>query len=223
MKDKIQIVKIGASVAIQKGRINYSGLDKIAYDVKRFLDEGINSPMVISGSIRFGMSELGYKEQPGDNDVKALQMCACVGQPIMTEVYRAALKKYGIKASQLLITYHNLANPEEERNIEERVNHDVENGIVTLINYNDGIDIRGIAIYDDEGKLNIRDNDMVSANMACYLDAFRLVMLTNPLEKGTTGGGETKQAAINLVSSKGIDIIIGDYRKGLYDLVNDVK
>ncbi|MCK4521273.1 MAG: hypothetical protein KAU20_01775 [Nanoarchaeota archaeon] len=217
MNKNLQVVKIGASSIIKDGKADQAILKSIAYDVNEFMKQNIHSILVVSGSIKLGMEVLGYEKQPADNDVKALQRCACVGQKELIKEYDKAFKSYAI-TSQLLVTYHNLEDPNEEKNIEERIKDDVEHGIITLINYNDGIDKRGIVLYDNNGKLIIRDNDALAAQVAIYASASRLAILTNSNGKGTIGGRKTKEKSVKLAERKGIDVIVGECDKGLYNL-----
>jgi glutamate 5-kinase len=134
-------------------------------------------------------------------------------------LYAEKLKRYDITTSQILITYHNLQDEKEEKNIENRIKDDIANKIVPLINYNDCIDDRGIVLYDSNGNLEIRDNDMLASAIAGYINASRLVILTNSNSSGTTGGRETKEKAISMANDQGIEVVVGEYSKGLYNLV----
>ena len=221
--NNLQVVKVGASSIIDNGKVKKNILDSIAYDLNRFLDGGIHSVLVVSGAIKLGMEELNYKKQPANDDIATLTRCAGVGQPLLIENYRKALKKYDITSSQLLITYHNLNDTEEEKNIERKIKDDLNNDIVTLINYNDCIDSEGLALYDKNKKLRIRDNDMLASTIAKYINAFRIVMLTNSRSNGTVGGSITKKAAISLAKKNNIEIIIGEYNIGLYKICKKTK
>jgi len=216
--NKIQVVKIGASSLIQDEKINEKFLDDIACDVWKLRQEQISSLLVISGAIKLGMAILGYKEQPND-DLVALQRCACIGQPRLVGLYDKAFKKYGVITSQLLVTYHNLDDRVEEENIIRRLKDDINHDIVTLVNYNDGIDNKGIGIYDDKGRIRVRDNDMLASAIARYVKADILVILTNPNSKGTIGGRYTKKEAIRISEEDGIKVLVGDFRDSLYSII----
>lgn len=218
MMKNIQVIKIGASSVIQNSCVNQEFLDALACDVQRMAQEDIHSLLVVSGAIRLGMLELGYAVQP--SELAGLQRCAGVGQPLLIQEYQRHLKKYNLISSQLLVTYHNLEDRAEEENIVRRLRDDVDNGIITLINYNDGIDSRGIGIYDQDGKIRIRDNDMLATAITKYICAKRLVMITNPQSNGTMGGGTTKKEAIRVLNEKGIEVIVGECRRRLYDICN---
>jgi hypothetical protein len=45
-------------------------------------------------------------------------------------------------------------------------------------------------------------------------------MITNPQSNGTMGGGTTKKEAIRVLSEKGIEVIVGECRRRLYDICN---
>ena len=221
MKNDIQVVKIGASSIYHDGKVDQGFLDSLAYDIYRFRQESIDSALVISGSIRLGMIELGYEIQPQDDNVRVLQRLAGVGQPKLIELYSTKLKKYDIITSQVLITYHNLQDEKEEENIENRIKDDLANNIVPLVNYNDCVDDKGIVLHDSEGNLKIRDNDMLASAIAGYINASRLVILTNSNSNGTIGGRETKEKAISMANNKSIQVVVGEYSKGLYNLIQE--
>ncbi|MBI2129679.1 hypothetical protein HYU07_05575 [Candidatus Woesearchaeota archaeon] len=212
-----QVVKIGASSIIKNGKADQAILKHIAYDVNKLSEEGTHSILVVSGAIKLGMHILGYEKQPANDDILALQRCACVGQKELMKEYDKAFDGYAT-ISQLLVTFHNLEYLKEEKNIENRIKDDVMHGIITLINYNDGIDSRGIVLYDKK-KPVIRDNDLLAAQVAKYANASRLVILTNSDGKGTMGNRETKEDAVKSAEAEGIEVIVGECAKGLYNLV----
>jgi len=215
--DVSQVVKIGASSIIHDGKVREDVVQGIAHDINRFRRVGIHSTLVVSGSIKLGMIKLGYKKQPDDSDLVALQRCAGVGQSPLVELYSNALVAYRMIASQLQVTFHNLEDSGEEENIERRIKDDIANGLVTLINYNDCIDSRGIVTPEGTP----RDNDLLASQIARYIDADRLVIITNSNGKGTMGGRETKEQAIREAKRHGIDVVVGEYSKGLYNIVAD--
>jgi glutamate 5-kinase len=220
--DNIMVVKVGASSIIDGQNINEAFLDNLAYDLY-FLkeNEGIHPILVVSGSIKLGVLELGYEKQPEDDDIVGLQRCACVGQPRLFQIYDKFLRQWKMQSSQLLVTYHNLEDPKEEKNIEKRIKDDIEHNIITQVNYNDGIDGRGIILYDREGNVMVRDNDMLAATIAKYVHAQRFVILTNSNSNGTMGGAKIKQAAIDLATSNGTHVIVGESKEGLYNIIAD--
>ena len=233
MNKNLQVIKIGSKCIIKNGNVDYGVVKRIGYETTE-LDE--NSVLVVSGAIPLGMNLLGYKERPKDK--KALQRCACVGQKELMQAYDIGFKGHAV-TSQLLFTYHNFSNPEEEKNIEERLKDDVENGIVPLINYNDGIDAREIT----------QDNDNLAAQIAIYCGAKRLLILTNDVDglldqdgrlitevkirdilrykalcsgagEYGTGGMKTKLEAAEMVVPKGIEMILGNVKYKIKNLIN---
>jgi glutamate 5-kinase len=182
MENTIQVVKIGTKCIFQDEEINRGRLKELAYQIAALKkDRGIGSICVVSGAIPLGVAELGYdREQidslPPKQRVKALQRAACVGQKRLMAEYDKAFEDWAY-TSQLLVTYKDLEDAQIEAVIEERVRDDVENGIVSLVNYNDGIDPCGIV--NNGGKNGILDNDELAGRIARYLHADRLIMLTD--------------------------------------------
>lgn len=228
----LQVIKVGSKCIIEDGKVNYGVVKKIGYETSELDEKPI---LVVSGAIPLGMNILGYKEKPKDKE--ALQRCACVGQKELMQVYDIGFKGHAV-TSQLLFTYHNFDNPEEEKNIEKRLKDDVENGIVSLINYNDGIDAREVT----------QDNDNLAARVAIYSSAKRLLILTNDVDglldrdgklvaeinfknipqykalcnsvgEYGTGGMKTKLEAAEIVVPEGIEMIIGNIKYKIKELI----
>lgn len=208
----LQVVKIGASSIIKNGKAAQAILKGIAYDVHRLGKEGTHSILVVSGAIKLGMHIMGDKKQPEKEDLVGLQMRSGVGQKELMIEYGKAFEGYAT-TSQLLLTFYDLNDPKREKSIENLIKKYIKHGIVPLINYNDGADFDGVAY----------DNDVLAGKIAKYAHAPRLVMLTNSDRKGTRGNRETKEDAVKSAEAEGIEVIIGECDKGLYNLVTGKK
>ncbi|MDO8740610.1 MAG: hypothetical protein Q7J54_03510 [Candidatus Woesearchaeota archaeon] len=204
----LQVVKIGASSIIKNGKADQYILKSIAYDVNKLMEEGTRSILVVSGAIKLGMHIMGDKKQPEKEDLVGLQMRSGVGQKELMIEYGKAFEGYAT-TSQLLLTFDDLNNPKKEKNIENLIKSYIKHGIVPLINYNDGSDFDGVAY----------DNDVLAGKIAKYAHASRLIMLTNSNGKGTRGNRETKEDAVKSAEAEGIEVIVGECAKGLYDMV----
>ncbi len=232
--EELQVVKIGSSSIIKNNEVDYGAVKRIGYELTQLKEEeNIYSILVVSGAIPLGMKILGYNRKPTDKIT--LQRCACVGQKELMAVYDIGFKGHAI-TSQLLLTYHNLSNKEEEKNVEQRLKDDISQGIVTLINYNDGVDMQEIKL----------DNDRLAALIAKYINAKRLLMLssvdgledekgeiTKEIRKITprikrlcrganhigTGGMTTKFEAAEITMKNGIEMILGNIKYKIRDLI----
>ena len=246
---QLQVVKIGTSSIFRDGAINYAAISDLGYDLARLrYDMDTHSVLVVSGAIPLGMQQKGLTERP--KNPTELQSCARIGQPLLMHTYsvglrggyRGYLDYTGIDALELLtgqylVTYHNLDNNGEMRNIVANLMHDADNGIVPIINYNDGVDPTEVT----------RDNDTLAARIAKAMIADRLVILTDvgglldehgnliyrvseineavralAGEGNGTGGMKTKLDAAQLLLPEGIPIMIGGISNGLVNIiVND--
>lgn len=246
---QLQVVKLGTSSVFNNGTIDYSAISNIGYNLAMLSHErDTKSILVTSGAIPLGMKQKGLKEKP-TNPIE-LQSCARIGQPLLVNAYTKGLQagydrytkereigKLEVLTAQYLVTYHNLDDTSEMRNIVANLMYDTMQGIVPQVNYNDGIDPTEA----------VRDNDTLSARIAKAVTADRLVMLTDVdglLDKGGnltknikeinesvrelcgtangTGGFDTKLDAGNLCleNNPSIDIIIGNIKYGLIDLID---
>ena len=232
----LQVVKIGSSSIIKDNKVDYKTVKTLAYELNQLKEEdNINSILVVSGAIPLGMKTLGYDKKPKDK--LTLQRCACIGQKELMAIYDAGFKGYAI-TSQLLLTYDNFKDYEEEKNIEQRLKDDVKHNIVPLINYNDGI---------NKTELNL-DNDKLASLIAKYSGANRLLILSNvdgledkdkklikevnkitpelkQLCRGAdnlgTGGMTTKFEAAEIAINHHIEMILGNIKYKIKDLVYD--
>ena len=244
----LQVVKIGTSSVFNNGAIDYLVLSNLGYGVTKLrFERETSSVLVVSGAILLGMGEKGFAKKPDDK--MELQSCARVGQPKLMDAYdiglRAGYDRYSkekglslrLLISQVLPTYHQLDNTAERRNIVAGLLHDANQGIIPLINYNDGVDPTEVT----------RDNDNLAARIAKTLVADRLVILTDvdglldadgrlvrrvseinddvrALCNGNgngTGGMKTKLEAADLLLKEGIPTIIGNSKYGLLKLIEN--
>lgn len=191
---KLQVVKIGSECAISN-RVEYGRITDVCYSITRMkYEEEVDTIVVASGAIRFGLldeikkglrSPEELKNRP--LDAKELQSLARLGQTHLmnfyAECFQRANDRYmvdfnrpnsiAITPTQVLATYHNLELKDEKPNTMEGILRDArERYRVPLFNYNDGVDCSEV----------IRDNDKPAAEIAVAVNADWLIML------GVVGG-----------------------------------
>lgn len=228
------VVKVGTnSLTDDTSNLDDTKLDKLVDDVVKLLDNGKEVLFVSSGSIGAGKGRVGYS----DDTVEESQALSTVGQSHLMHRYTESFERYGRKVAQLLVTQHDLDNPERFTNFQNTVETLLDWDIVPIINEND-------AVATEE--IRIGDNDMLSSSVAVGVDADLLVTLTdvggvytnNPKENPTAerieavgrnygdvqdlvdrsstakfGGIQTKVAGARSASEHGIPAIIAKSTK----------
>ena len=169
MKNKCWVVKIGSALLTNNGK----GIDKglISQWVEQIVElqsYGIEVVLVSSGSIVEGMKRLGWKEKP--SDIHKLQAAAAVGQMGLVQAYEYLFAKHKVQTAQVLLTRDNLLNSKHFENISATLNNLLEFGIVPVINEND-------TVATEEIKFG--DNDTLAALVANFLNAEKLIILTD--------------------------------------------
>lgn len=171
MKQKVIVVKVGTKCIIENRKVKRRNINFIAREIawlKR--EKGISTILVVSGAVELGKNILNLKERPKEKI--GLQRCAGVGQVELLKAWSGGLRNQGIVPSQYLLTYQNFESSDEQRNIIINLSDDIENGIVPVVNFNDKIDSKEVAL----------DNDRLSSKIAVYARAEFLLILTNDVE-----------------------------------------
>jgi glutamate 5-kinase len=129
---------------------------------------GIEVIWVTSGAIASAMERTDYAKPKRTLEEK--QALSAIGQPMVMELYNIALGAAGLLGAQILLTYDDLANPGRRHNFQNSLEKLLEWGITPVLNEND-------AVATEEIKFG--DNDSLSARVAHFAQAERLVILTD--------------------------------------------
>jgi len=164
------VIKVGSNVLTPAGMPDRQRIDAIAADVASLRKSGVTPIIVTSGAIAFGAQSLGMKSRP--KKVELRQACAAVGQPILMNHWRDALKSHGITAAQILLSRESFDDRRSYLNLRNAVESLLALGAVPVLNENDSVSTAEIG--DVFG-----DNDSLSAHVASKLDAELLVLLTD--------------------------------------------
>ena len=240
------VVKIGTStLAHATGRLNIRHMEELVKVISDLKNTGHEIVLVSSGAIGMGVGKLMLKERPSDMPSK--QAAAAVGQCELMYTYDRYFTKYGHTVAQILVTGEDLEDPERRSNFENTLYRLLELDALPIVNENDTVATREIAVGD---------NDTLAAivGAACKAD---LVVLLSDIEglytadphkdpsaklipevreitpeiealasgKGSalaTGGMETKLRAAKMVTSAGADLIIaqGAHPENLYRILD---
>jgi len=231
MLENIMVVKVGSKSNVKDGVINTSVVDRVCRGIARQRIEGKKPILVVSGAVGLGMKNYGFSKKP--EDIDDLQMCAGYGQPILVRNYQVGLKEYRLSGNQILVTYSELDDENQDLYIENGLEHCLINRSIPVVNYNDTTD-------PSEAR---KDNDETAFRIAVDSNAIELVYLTDvdgvmdqeeslikeirsPLEflhlcngksDEGTGGMRSKLEFAEKAKAKGITVYIGN---SAYDLEN---
>ena len=161
------VVKAGTnSLTDATSNLDDDKLDKLVDDVVALLEHGSDVLFVSSGAVGAGKGRVGYS----DHTVEESQALSTVGQSLLMRRYTESFERYDRRVAQILVTQHDLDNPERFTNFQNTVETLLEWDIVPIINEND-------AVATEE--IRIGDNDMLSSSVAIGVDADLLVTLTD--------------------------------------------
>ena len=156
-QDRTVIVKVGTDVMLGKSgcldKLFLAGLVDQLMQVKKQVHRII---LVTSGAVATGYEACG--EQRGASaSLDELQDRAVIGQPILMETYRSALRMYDCLCGQLLLTKSNFAVGNErvglERySIKQRIEFMLQKGrrILPICNENDPIESEEMFTDNDD-------------------------------------------------------------------------
>ncbi len=95
------VVKIGTSSLIHpNGKINFAGIDQLAFVLTDLRNQGKEIILVSSGAIGVGMDKLGIPERP--QEIPVQQAVAAVGQSELMHIYNQRFLVYSQQTAQVL-------------------------------------------------------------------------------------------------------------------------
>jgi len=161
------VVKAGTnSLTDDESNLDDDKLDKLVDDLEALLARGKEVILVSSGAIGAGKGRVGYPHET----VEESQALSTVGQSHLMRRYTESFERYDRTVAQILLTDHDLENPERFTNFRNTIETLLEWGVVPIINEND-------AVATEE--IRIGDNDMLSSSVAIGVDVDLLVTLTD--------------------------------------------
>ncbi|SEO77383.1 glutamate 5-kinase [Halorientalis persicus] len=161
------IVKAGTnSLTDADSQLDRVKLDKLVSDIMALRERGKDVLLVSSGAVGAGKGLIDEETET----VEESQALSTVGQSHLMRHYTQSFDRYDQTVAQILLTEHDLSNPERFTNVRNTIETLFDWGIVPIINEND-------AIATEE--IQIGDNDMLSASVAIGVDVDLLVTLTD--------------------------------------------
>jgi len=226
------VVKIGSGlIADRESGLSEACLGRLAADVARLLERGLEVLLVSSGAVAAGTARLGLRERP--RSIPEKQAAAAVGQSALMWSYERAFGRFDRRVAQVLLTQEDLTHRARYLNARNTLLTLLGYGVLPVVNENDTVAV-------DE--IKVGDNDNLSAVVAHLVDADLLVILTDidglysddprrdprarrietvaavtpELDRlvwegeAGTGGMRTKLQAAQKVTTAGIPLVIAD-------------
>ena len=161
------VVKAGTnSLTDEASNLDDDKLDKLVDDIVSLLERDKEVLLVSSGAIGAGMGRINYPNET----VEDAQALSTIGQSHLMRRYTESFERYDRKVAQVLLTEHDLENPERFTNFRNTVETLFEWDVVPIVNEND-------AVATEE--LRIGDNDTLSASVTIGVEADLQVTLTD--------------------------------------------
>jgi len=161
------VVKAGTnSLTDEASNLDDEKLDKLVDDIVSLLERDKEVLLVSSGAIGAGMGRINYPNET----VEDAQALSTIGQSHLMRRYTESFERYDRKVAQVLLTEHDLENPERFTNFRNTVETLFEWDVVPIVNEND-------AVATEE--LRIGDNDTLSSSVTIGVEADLQVTLTD--------------------------------------------
>jgi glutamate 5-kinase len=162
------VVKVGTRVLCDDAGLVESRLEHLAAGISALHDRGYSVVLVTSGAVGVGMSVLGYAQRP--TVLAEKQGCAAVGQIRLMELYARHFGKRDKNVAQILLTGEDLRDERRFDSVRATVRALLERGVVPIVNENDTVATE---------EIKVGDNDKLSADVAQFLEADLLVILSD--------------------------------------------
>jgi glutamate 5-kinase len=163
------VVKVGTKILVGGDNApSWDQLNHLVAQLSLLHDEGYAVVLVTSGAVGVGMSTLGYATRPKELPEK--QACAAIGQIRLMHMYSESFAKRGKTVAQLLLSGDDFRDRGRFNNIRRTVNTLLEKRVIPIINENDTITTE---------EIKVGDNDKLSADVAHFLEADLLVILSD--------------------------------------------
>lgn len=167
------VVKIGTSSLIHpNGKVNFSGIDQLAFVLTDLTNQGKEIILVSSGAIGVGLDKLQIPKRP--SEIPAQQAIAAVGQFELMHYYNQRFFAYNQQTAQVLMTRDIVEFPESRKNVINTLEELLKMGIIPIINENDTV-----AVDEMDHSTKFGDNDQLSAIVAEIIEADLLIMLSD--------------------------------------------
>ncbi len=163
-------IKVGSSLLVDpaRGEVKRDWLAALADDIAGLHKIGADVLVVSSGSVALGRSVLGLPGGP--LKLEDSQAAAAVGQIALARIWSEVLGARGIKAGQILVTYHDTEQRRRYLNARATIDRLLDLRAVPVINENDTV---------ATSEIRYGDNDRLAARVATMASADLLILLSD--------------------------------------------
>lgn len=163
------VIKIGSSSLTDSGAgLDAAAVDRLVDVVASAKKRGIEVLVVSSGAIAAGLAPLGLQSRP--KDLSTQQAAASVGQGLLIHRYTESFARYGITASQVLLTTTDVVRRSHYSNAQRALFKLISLGVVPVINENDTV---------GTSEIRFGDNDRLAALVALLTQADLLIIVSD--------------------------------------------
>ncbi len=162
------VVKVGTKILVDEDNAISKELDHLAGQISLLHDGGFSVVLVTSGAVGVGMGALGYASRPRELPEK--QACAAIGQIRLMHMYSESFARRGKTVAQILLSADDFRDRTRFNNIRKTVGTLLDKGVIPIINENDTITTE---------EIKVGDNDKLSADVAHFLEADLLIILSD--------------------------------------------
>ena len=238
LKDKKRVViKVGSSSLIHRetNKLDLRKLEVLVRELSDLHNQGKDVVLVTSGAVAVGASAFGMHEKP--TELKKKQACSAVGQARLMMIYQKLFSEYNQMAAQILMTKNTMVNNLNRRNARNTFEELLELGAIPVVNENDSIssyELEMLESFGDNDTLSAIVAILTKASKLILLsdidglysedprnnpdakiihrvekidDKIRALASGSGSNRGT-GGMVSKLDAAEMVTSKGIDMVI---------------
>lgn len=248
LKDtKRVVVKIGTtSLTHTNGKFDLRKMELLARVLTDLNNTGLDVVLVSSGAIAAGAEKLGLIERP--RDVIGKQVASAVGQAVLMQMYEKFFGEYNQKIGQILVTMAAFDAQHKIRNIQNTINALLKHGVIPIVNENDSVATEEFNEFSDNDTLSAYVASAIKSDLLIILsdidglytadpnknaDAEKIdvvervddsiyILATGSFTKFGTGGMITKIKAADLLTKKGINMVIASGKEPniLYSIIN---
>ena len=160
------VVKAGSNLVCTGGPLLVRAWMQQVAELRRL--HGVEVIWVTSGAIASAVDRTGFRKK--NRELAEKQALSAIGQPMVMDLYNLALHAAGTMGGQILLTYDDLTDSARRENFQNTIEQLLKWNVVPILNEND-------VVATDEIKFG--DNDRLSAKVARFTSAERLVILTD--------------------------------------------